>query len=341
MQTDYLFHGIKGFERFAYYCYRYDMVSKEANRRYKIVLFYEKYGLDAMLEAFEISKRTLYRYKALLKKGDNKIEALEPKSKAPKRKSDLADAYKHSIPWVRKQIFVYEPSYKVHHPRAINLICDATFYGKRKDKLGTLVFKDSISKEVLIWKHIQSETRKDYKHLLSELLVLGYTINSITIDGKRGLYKALEAYPIQMCHFHQKRIIQRYITKHPKLQASKDLQKIMYKLTSTNETIFSKKLVTWYETYKDFLNEKTLNESTGKEYFTHAKLVSAYKSLRTNLPYLFTYKKHKHLNIQNTTNGLDGGVFSPMKKLLKIHNGFTKSLKLKMVDDYLLNYKKN
>jgi hypothetical protein len=219
------------------------------------------------------------------------------------------------------------------------LICDATFYGKRKDKLGTLVFKDSISKEVLIWKHIQSETLKDYKHLLSELLVLGYTINSITIDGKRGLYKALEAYPIQMCHFHQKRIIQRYITKHPKLQASKDLQKIMYKLTSTNETIFSKKLVTWYETYKDFLNEKTLNESTGKEYFTHAKLVSAYKSLRTNLPYLFTCKKYKHLNIQNTTNGLDGGVFSPMKKLLKIHNGFKKSLKLKMVDDYLIAYK--
>ena len=32
MQTDYLFHGIKGFERFAYYCYRYDMVSKEANK---------------------------------------------------------------------------------------------------------------------------------------------------------------------------------------------------------------------------------------------------------------------------------------------------------------------
>jgi len=111
------------------------------------------------------------------------------------------------------------------------------------------------------------------------------------------LYRALEAYPVQMCHFHQKRIIQRYITKHPKLQASKDLQKIMYKLTSTNETIFIKKLDVWHETYKDFLNEKTLNESTGKESFTHAKLVSAYKSLRTNLPYLFTYKKYKYLNM--------------------------------------------
>ena len=86
MQTDYLFHGIKGFERFAYYCYRYNMVSIEAKRRYKIVLFYEKFGLDATLEAFEISKRTLYRYQALLKKGNNKIEVLEPKSKAPKHK---------------------------------------------------------------------------------------------------------------------------------------------------------------------------------------------------------------------------------------------------------------
>jgi len=220
------------------------------------------------------------------------------------------------------------------------LICDATFYGKRKDKLGTLVFKDSITKEVLIWKHIQSETIKDYKHLLSELINLDYNINSITIDGKRGLYKAFEDYPVQMCHFHQKRILQRYITKHPQLQASKDLQKIMYRLTSTNEAIFIKQLDEWYEEHKDFLAEKTLNESTGKEYPTHAKLVSAYKSLRTNLPYLFTHKRYKQLKIQNTTNGLDGGVFSPMKKLLKIHNGFTKSLKLKMVDDYLLNYKK-
>ncbi|MCB4781110.1 MAG: hypothetical protein LGB62_07880 [Sulfurovum sp.] len=98
-----------------------------------------------------------------------------------------------------------------------------------------------------------------------------------------------------------------------------------------------------YETYKwklDFLSEKTFNEATDKENFTHAKLVSAYRSLRTNLPYLFTYKKYKHLGIHNTTNSLDGGVFSPMKMLIKIHRGLSKSLKLKMVDDYLVRDKK-
>ncbi len=49
----------------------------------------------------------------------------------------------------------------------------------------------------------------------------------------------------------------------------------------------------------------------------------------------------KYLHIHNTTNSLDGGVFSPMKMLIKIHRGLSKYLKLKIVDDYLLIDKKN
>lgn len=127
---------------------------------------------------------------------------------------------------------------------------------------------------------------------------------------------------------------------HPRLEAGKDLQKIMYNLTSTTQTIFTRKLNEWYKKYKDFLAERTINPDTLKESFTHQKLVSAYKSLRTNLPYLFTYKNHKAYKIHNTTNAIDGGVFSPMKKLLKIHAGYDKSLMLKIVDDYLVCYKK-
>ena len=46
---------------------------------------------------------------------------------------DLADDYNHSIPWIRKQIFEYEPIEKIHNPRAVVIVCDATFYGKKKD----------------------------------------------------------------------------------------------------------------------------------------------------------------------------------------------------------------
>lgn len=73
-------------------------------------------------------------------------------------------------------------------------------------KLGTLVFKDITTKEILLWKHVQSELTKDYKQLLQELLAHGYTIKAIIIDGKRGLYKAFKDYPVQMCHFTKRKL---------------------------------------------------------------------------------------------------------------------------------------
>ena len=154
------------------------------------------------------------------------------------------------------------------------------------------------------------------------------------------MQKVFKDSPLQMCHFHQAKTVRRYITKRPRLQAGKDLKKIMYRLTQTNEKNFTKKLDEWYETYKDFIEEKSINNDTGKSYYTHQKVRAAYRSLRANLPYLFTRNKYKNFKIPNTTNTLDGGTFSPLKILIKIHRGLSKSLKLKLVDDYLLNYKK-
>ena len=143
-----------------------------------------------------------------------------------------------------------------------------------------------------------------------------------------------------MCHFHQKKIIQRYITKYPRLQAGKDLKKVMYNLTTTTEGRFTKKLDEWFKIYEDFTEELTVNPITGECFYKHQKLRAAYRSLRANLPYLFTYKNNKNLSIANTTNNLDGGTFSPMKKKINVHSGMSKNLRFKMVDEYLANYKK-
>jgi hypothetical protein len=61
-------------------------------------------------------------------------------------------------------------------------------------------------------------------------------------------------------------------------------------------------------------------------------------SLRNNLPYLFTYKKHKHTKLPNTTNHLDGGVFSQLKKFIKLHQGLAKRNKVKFIDEFLNDY---
>ena len=134
----------------------------------------------------------------------------------------------------------------MHNPRAVTLVCDTTFYGKRKDKLATVVFYDAIQDEILLWRHVDSEKSKYYKEMLQELLSLGYIVNSVTIDGKRGLNTVFKSYPIQMCHFHQRKIVDRYITKNPKLEASIELQKILTRLTKTTETRFKNKLLNWH-----------------------------------------------------------------------------------------------
>lgn len=234
-----------------------------------------------------------------------------------------------------------EPDEKTHDPRPVILICDATFYGKRKDKLGTLVFKDTITREILLWKHIDRERQADYIDLRDRLLDLGYTILSATVDGKRGLFKVFSGYPTQMCIFHQIKIVQRYITLNPKLDAGKDLKKIVSRLKYSNTTRFTKALDIWHIRYRDFIEEKTVNTETGKTFYTHQKVRAAYRSLRSNLPFLFTYRDNKEVGIPRTTNPLEAELFSHMKNLINVHAGMSKSLKLKMVDDYLVTHKKN
>jgi hypothetical protein len=194
-----------------------------------------------------------------------------------------------------------------------------------------------IEHEVILWKHVESEKSQYYKQLLKELLILGYSINAVTLDGRRGLNAVFKRYPIQMCHFHQKQIVQRYTTQNPKSEAGKDLQKVMYSLTKNSEECFKNKLQNWRSKYETFLCEMTVNQETGSSRYKHQKLRSAYASLASNLEYLFTHKRLKELSIPNTTNHLDGGLFSDLKNRIRVHRGLSKTNKKKLVDYYMLN----
>jgi len=72
-------------------------------------------------------------------------------------------------------------------PRAISLVLDATFLGKREDKFGLLVAKDVDTKEIISYHFIESETLLEYQVLKSSIESKGFTIKAITIDGRRGL----------------------------------------------------------------------------------------------------------------------------------------------------------
>ncbi len=80
---------------------------------------------------------------------------------------------------------------------------DATFFGKRIDKFGLIVAKDITTLEPISYHFIQTENLSEYSRLKSSILSQGFRIQSITIDGKRGLFSLFADIPVQMCHFHQ------------------------------------------------------------------------------------------------------------------------------------------
>lgn len=79
--------GIKGFltvyDRAVRYAY---MITKQALERLKILNHWEKHGLASAMDAFSVSRRTLFNWKKLLNKGEGKPEALNSKKRTPQRK---------------------------------------------------------------------------------------------------------------------------------------------------------------------------------------------------------------------------------------------------------------
>lgn len=79
------YRGIKGFLTVYNRALRYrHMITETAKRRQKILIHWEKHGLESTIDAFAVLRRTLFNWKRALKEGKGKVEALNPKSRRPK-----------------------------------------------------------------------------------------------------------------------------------------------------------------------------------------------------------------------------------------------------------------
>lgn len=207
---------------------------------------------------------------------------------------------------------------------------DTTYWGRG---FGAMLFKDSLSTENLLKYFVKAETNALYIKGIRELGSAGFIVIAIVCDGRKGLVGSFGEIPIQMCQFHQAAIIRRYLTKNPKLLAAIELKEIVALMKDTDRESFEGALNDWYIKWESFLKEKTLNQETGKSHYTHKRLRSAYRSLKTNLKWLFTWYDHIELNIPNTTNAIDGH-FSDLKNKLRNHNGLSIARKKKFIDGF-------
>ena len=246
--------------------------------------------------------------------------------------ADLAVRYGCSVKTLQRHFEQHKPAAKntLISPYPVALTFDGTFFGR---KHGFLIYRAEGSN--IFWQDIETENLAVIEHGLHHLISLGWQFSSITIDGRKGTVYLLKRLfpntPIQLCIFHQKAAIRRYLTSQPKSKCGKEIRMLVSFMTHIDEEAFLHCIAGIKIDYADFLKER--NE---QGQFKHRKLRSALRSLTTNSHLLYTYKNHPKLKIPSTTNSCDGS-FAHWKNKVKIHRGLKQNRKQRMINFLLAN----
>ena len=244
---------------------------------------------------------------------------------------DRSVAYGKSHVWVRNRLDEYKTALPLITPGHTIIVPDTTFWGR---SYGVCVFRSWTLKRNLWWGEVASELVAHYHYGRKILESKGWTFTAAVIDGRRGLVNVFKDIPVQMCHFHQIQTVTKYLTRRPKTEAGKELRALVLTLTKTDEKTFTKALLNYEKKWKHFLEEKTIVLGLRRPQYTHKNVRSALRSLKTNLPNLFTYLRYPELNIPNTTNTADG-YFASVKKKVAAHHGLRKDRRFKVISELL------
>lgn len=244
--------------------------------------------------------------------------------------NQLSEKYGCSIKTIQRRLDKIKVQPTELEGKEVIVLMDTTYFGRG---FGVMLFKDAYSGKNLYKQYVKHETIQLYAEGIAFLQSKGFIIKAIVCDGRRGLLQLFSNIPIQMCQFHQCAIVTRYLTRKPKLQAAIELRELMLLLAKTDKESFEGALIAWHQKWQNFLNEKR-KDANGKNRYVHRRLRSAHRSLKTNLPWLFTWYDKLELNIPNTTNAIDGH-FADLKNKLRNHNGLSVSRKKKFIDEFL------
>ena len=100
------------------------------------------------------------------------------------------------------------------------MLIDTTYFGRG---FGVIIFRHPNRRINLHWRYVKYETVDEYQYGIEYIISQGCSVSGIVYDGKKGLFSAFPEIPLQMCQFHEKQIITRYLTGSPKLQAGMEL----------------------------------------------------------------------------------------------------------------------
>jgi hypothetical protein len=247
--------------------------------------------------------------------------------------NQLATKHGKSVKTIQKHLDLYReiPNSIISQPVVIGVDC--SFFGRG---YGIILARCPGSKQNLYWKEITTENKAVYEEVRRYLEANGFSIQAVVLDAKHGIKEVFSDLVVQICHYHQQQIVGRYLTTKPKTEAGAELKLISDTLTRIDERLFGELLKNWHEKWSTFLKERSYQPDRKHWWYTHKRIRAAYRSLNTNLPYLFSFQRHPELNIPNTNNSLEG-YFSRLKQLLNNHHGLKHWRRYKLIEKILIN----
>jgi len=218
------------------------------------------------------------------------------------------------------------PTWKITPSEKLNLLIDGTYFA---NKVCLVLYRDNNIKATQLYRLTDGEWFEEICEDLQNLIYLGLTIESVTCDGLSNILKAIKkTCPetiIQRCVVHIQRECLIWLTKRPKSQAGIELRRIIKRLHLIGNRddwgYWVVDLIKWHEQYKDFVNEKSYYELTGRYWYTHKSVRKAFVHIKRALPDMFHYLDNA--DIPKSTNALES-FFGHLKQNISIHRGLSK-----------------
>ena len=132
--------------------------------------------------------------------------------------SELAAKYGCSTKTIQRKIDSVKIVENKQFSAVANVVMDTTYFGRN---WGVMAFKNSIDGKMLHLIFVKHETLLLYESGIKEISRRGIEVQSIICDGKPGIFAMFPDIPMQMCQFHMVEIVNRYLTRKPKLDAAK------------------------------------------------------------------------------------------------------------------------
>ena len=217
------------------------------------------------------------------------------------------------------------PTWQIQKREKVNLMIDGTYF---TNKVCLLLYRDHNIKMTILYRLTNREALRELKEDLRAIKNVGIEIESVTCDGAANIIKAVqEVCPeaiIQRCTFHIANEICTWLTKKPQSEAACELRELARSLSNVTThhgaQLWLRGFIDWDNKYREYVNEKSVDEVSGRWWYTHRMLHRSSTHIKRAIPYMFNYTRYS--NIPKTSNSIES-FFGHLKNHLRIHRGLS------------------